>query len=610
MPLSLPASLAALREAEEAAAVPWRGAEQDEEPVHAGRDAVLRAFAQLLQLGGGTAGEARGGAGLLPVLIQEVRECAAEPQTEDEDAHATRAQRALYAAAMVLSGTPEPELDAVFRGAAVAALALARRHAGDALVVAYACNFINNGLTASPARRDAACSLGALELGVGALQQHPRHPLVAVHACAMLGGCASGDPVRRAAAGEAGVVEAVARVLADVQSTCDAQTAAAAASVFINCCLRVPANRARAWDAGALDTLVAALRTHVRDSKAVAALCKAVCNIVGDDDGDVRGAASAVAAGALPAVAAALRAHPADASVHDDGAGVLVNTLSMFQAAPDVRRAALHDAPDLLPALAECIRHGVQHPEALRVLSIAVQYVCQNAPDLAAAATDAGVAAALVAALAATAPGAASDAVVHEIIVAFSTLMHPGGASRQGAPMLAALVGVAQRFGARSLVVAEPAQRLMLQLLREDMALRATPLAGDAITAAVAMAAHHPDDPAVAGPRYALPRTMAAQMVLDAQSAVVTAAALRAGLLPLMEAGPLRASHQATPEALEAMRQIVMARLRAAAVVNDAARCAEAATCARCAQLRDAGQLPACTFLGVPPSRVGAGGPR
>ncbi len=171
--------------------------------------------------------------------------------------------------------------------------------------------------------------------------------------------------------------------------------------------------------------------------------------------------------------------------------------------------------------------------------------------------------------------------------------------ARFTAQQLAGLLAVAQRHGSRNIELAAMPLTVIAAHVRHDASLVASPLFEDALATAVAVGTTS----SRAGDRDRMRIAAVALLALAADTALgdaaaATAAATRAGLLPLLEeGGPLSVVRAWEMQDAEKARPALIKVLKRAIEVHDAAACSAPSACARCAQLRAAGKrcgLPGC----------------
>jgi hypothetical protein len=559
------------------------------------RCAVCRAFTPFYQMDWSDKfvsffNEARAAEALLPMTMA-LRACVAA--RGDKSADPEQASAVLCAASSVVYNTPrghdDSDIDeAVRAGAAVAAMALARRHESEMLCRGYACNFIK-GLATSPARCETLVAAGALKFFASAMRDFPERPGVIMPALVATTDLAfkwQSDHFA-AAAGEAGLVEQAAHALS-VHGVANISVAGRASNILAGACSRrESANQARAIAAGAPAASVAALRAHVACDFTADQIMFGLCSVL-HGVSDATAALAAAAAGAVPAIVAAMQAHP-DAEDVQLGSGNLL--YAMFdQLKADARSEALRDSLHaLVPALEAGLRrhHGSVKvmggltrgamcvyggPEMTRILSVLAEFT-QKEID---------------------------ERVLSSVYFALGEAAAWFRGVCLTAAQLATALRHAQRFCVGNPELAMMALAIIAFHVQADASLAASPLYADSMVTAVASATAARQNLRV----FRLLRSNAAVLLIVAlehggsAADAAVAAGRRAGLLPLLEDGgtPLAKLRFWTGD-LEAMRPTMLARLRPAPAVSSAACSCNDAACECCAKMRASGKrcgLPGC----------------
>ena len=561
------------------------------------RSAVCHVFRVLLasstqDLYDSMGAEARGAGGLLP-LAQALRACVADAAVCAQDVDALLFVAGAAACARP-PGNDDSDIDEALRaGAAVAAMALTRRHAHHDKLVRSSCMFIAS-LATSPARCAAivavgGCKTAALAISAG-MRDDSEFSEVLLRglylAAAVTFDCESGA----AAGGEAGLVELATRALT-AYGVASHEVASACAGVLRNLCKDVPANQARAAAAGAPAALTAALRVQERGRE--------------ENAGDIlRGlwctlprSAATAAAEAVPAIVDAMLKFPDDEFVQSAVGFCFAE--AMKRLSREERREVMREVQQPLAAALEA---GVRrHCESLRVLTaIAVTTVCLCDGGF-------GIPRVFDALAEALHPGVAEDVMRIACACIVRAMMQSRGAGvRLAHAQLVTALQAAQR---RDFKLAESAVGPLLLISAHvdiDPHVAASPLAEHAMAAAAVAAAATRDAQGSAVIRYAAAALLEAAVGHGgATAAAAVAAAHRAGLKPLLESrgALLEPNGFFYGKDLEKARPALLSLLRApqpAAPVDpdgDACGCGGAdAACERCMRLRAQGK--SCGLLG------------
>ena len=535
--------------------------------------------------------EARAAGGLLP-LVHMLRTSLASTSTDTWAA----VSMMLLAVAAVAGATPpdgdDSDIDeAVRSGVAIAALALARRHASYSKCCVNAFLLVEE-LASTPSRCDALVAAGAFKSAANVLQNHPDSLSLHTQVFCAAAKLTDGSVDRSAACGAVGMVELAARALQVHGIISD--TVAYTASLLLGQLCVVEANKARAAANGAPAAAVVALQMHgLKSSRTASQLLYGLFNMTA---GCPAAAAAVHAANAVPSIVSMMLAYPDDVIVLRNTGGCL--QALMRNTTPAIRRAALHDSVHaLVPAIEAGFRsHRGSSVGMLGLVDVVGACLSDHGPYTQ------RVLNALVDAL----HPDCDNAFLHRGF-AFATLgvwSHHAAGVHLTPKQLATGLKIAQQRGTEHVdLVTLPLNALSVHM-RSDARLAVSPLAADAmaVVVAAAAAAHEPND--LRGLR------VVAAMLLDAAlahgGAVSDAAAAmgrRAGLLQLLESGGPLLLQEPWERDLEPSRPAMLAHLRAApATLADtdggACGCGGAdSACKRCSQLRARGKrccLPGC----------------
>lgn len=299
--------------------------------------------------------EARTAGGFMPIAMA-LRACAVargENAADKEQAGVVLSAAAAIAIMETPPGHDDSDIDEALRaGAAVAAMALARRYADDRRCVSNTCAFLKGIALKSESRCKALVAAGAFKTAAAVLLDFAEccdGVLWGLELAAeVVTGCKPGDPDLAAAAGRAGLIEPVARALA-THGESSADVAFNASGLLASTCGIDTANQARAIAAGAPAALAAALRAHAcaDDARIIVGSLHDV--LFGYPDFEA--AASAASAGAVPAIVATMQAH-LDDEVAQALCGCCLRTV-VQEMTRDERCEALRDSPSALASTLE-----------------------------------------------------------------------------------------------------------------------------------------------------------------------------------------------------------------------------------------------------------------
>jgi hypothetical protein len=502
-------------------------------------------------------------AGALPALVAAMAAQAASLQCVE---HASTAL-----AAVCLAPDAKTVQAATAAGVQVAAATALRRHGVASAKVSSSCCSMLASMCTTLQPRQHVVAAGGFEAAVAALTAHPSNIGLQIYGTNAVGNMGSGDVALKERGGAAGASEAIVAVL----SRCTERTPvmvqlAQVATCALSNLTREPeleANRSRAFAAGAVPALIAALDMHVADAS-VARFCASALNCIISDSDKRRRATGAAGAVALVAV---MRAHPAQVPLQKDACGALAAVCRDVEAHA-AAAAAAGALPLMVAVLAAHPREAELHHEACTALGI----VCAHDASRRTAAGAAGVVEAIAAYLmdvpANTARAAAAGAVA---ATTEAMRAHPtnGNILLSGCTMLLGLI----KAHAPSLDAAVAAGAIE--------AATSSLLAASVVCLPACSMLHIP------GVRLLL------QLVQGSEERC--ARAVRAGALQLRDDAP---AENQTQTLAAALRQTLHDTLRDAAEQHDAsdrAACTAAGSCRRCDEWRADGRLCALRGCGA-----------
>jgi hypothetical protein len=480
-------------------------------------------------------------------------------------------------------------------GVQAAAAKALLHHAGGSAKVSTSCCAVLAGTCTTLQQRQLAAAASGFEAAAAALAAHPAAMVVQVYGTNAIGNICSADVQLKERGGAAGALEAVVAVLPRclARTPHSAQLAQVATCALSNLTKEVEANSSRAFAAGALPALVAAMAAHVTDAAVVRFGTAALTNVISDSD------KRRLAAGvdAVRALLAIMRAHPAAAPMQQTACAALAAVCKNVEA-----HAAAAAAAGALPLLVAAM---VAHPRDAEVQhdacsALAVVCAHDTSRKTAAGATGAaGAAEAITAAL--RQPTCRGDAhVLGRLLYTFSLTGVPANAARAAAAGAAAATADAMRAHATSGSVVLCGCDTLLGLVKEhapsvDAAVAAGAI--EAVTSALLSDAF-PDPAQRAMVHIAGVRLL--QQLTQGREAYC-AHAVRAGALQLRDDAAVENQNQTQVQAAS-LRQALLTTLHDAAAQHDRAApgaCAAAATgggCRRCDEWRADGRL--CALLG------------
>ena len=529
--------------------------------------------------------EARAAGGLMAftAALRGLLNARGESAVADVDDFRTVASAA---AAVALSRSADGGADedaALQAGAAVAVLALARRHMDDEDAVAHVFRFLG-ALTSSPAWRAALASAGILSVAVAALRTHHGH--AQAHMLVTLSKVLhDSDSALCSSFGDAGLLELAAQALTDSNHV---DVESAAVIVLGNACCNSPANQARAVAAGLPVALTELVRARLADAAAAGRAARALRR---KSQSCAAAAAAARGAGALRVLADLMLAHSDDAEAHGSAGAALGAVLA---ATPVELRASALAENALGQALSAALdaglcRHG-SSSGAVNGMTRAALSLCH---------LGATVPPHLMGALVQAAPpGASADVLLdmYDVITPAVTQYRKAGAVFT-APQLAVVLETVRRHAADAELVSKALAAITAHVTF-DASVAASPLVEEAMAAAVAASAvaRKAEDVTLVRQAAAMLFAMTTAHGEDV-AAAAAAAATRAGLQPVVDNGAPYSATQPWEIDIAPIWGVLLARLRAGTAAHDAAACSASVMCARCAQLRASGKrcgLPGC----------------